>query len=373
MHSKGQSRELTQTDNHSFFDLECAFFKSGDFRLKLMEAGQPTQTPTVSVIIPAYNAAGLIAKCINSALAQTYRDFEIVVVNDGSPDTALLECAIAPYQGRVRYVKQENRGPSGARNLGILQAVGQYIAFLDSDDEWLPQHLSEQMSMFVEDPSLDLVYADYALIRDGRRVGHGFGLEPQHPPVSFEKILTEECTVGTSTAVAKRRTLIDAGLFDERFRCCEDFDLWLRMSFRGAKISHGSGLHMLHRLAPESLSGNRYAMKRARIEVYEKSANSLPVSAAQRSLIDSLILKNEAECQTDLVKQHLHEREYSKALQAAKLASQTKRNWKMRATVLGLQKVPGVFRHCHAAYERLLAIAHGIRRIGSRGQICGAQ
>jgi glycosyltransferase involved in cell wall biosynthesis len=328
-----------------------------------METGQPRRTPTVSVIIPAYNTAGLVAGCIDSVLGQTYRDFEIIVVNDGSPDTDLLECALDPYTQQIRYIKQENRGPSGARNFGILHAAGKYIAFLDSDDEWLPHHLSDLMSMLRNDPSLDLVYADYVLVKDGKRVGNGFGLEPQHPPVSFERILTEECTVGTSTTVARRQALIDAGLFDERFRCCEDFELWLRMSFHGARISYQGGFHMLHRLAPESLSGNRYTMKRARIEVYKKSL-TLPVSAAQRALIDSLILKNEAECQTDLVKQHLHNREYLKALEAAKLASQTKRNWKMRATVLGLQRLPGVFRHCHAAYERSLAVANGIRRIG---------
>jgi glycosyltransferase involved in cell wall biosynthesis len=335
-----------------------------------MEASQRSQTPTVSVIIPAWNTAGLIAECIDSVLAQTYRDFEIIVVNDGSPDTDLLERVLAPYEKQIRYVRQENRGPSAARNLGILLATGKYIAFLDSDDEWLPQHLSEQMSILTKDSSLDLVYADYVLVRNGKRVGHGFGLEPQHPPVTFEKILTEECTVGTSSTVAKRQALITAGLFDERFRCCEDFDLWLRMSFRGAKITYHSGLHMLHRLACESLSGNRYTMKRARIEVYKKAA-SLPVSVAQRALIDFLILKNEAECQTDLVKQHLQKREYSKALQAAQFASQTKRNWKMRATVLGLQKLPGVFRYCHAAYEQSLAIVNGIRRMASTSTLQG--
>src|SRR5277367_46206 len=229
-----------------------------------MEAAQPRQTPTISVVIPAYNAAGLIGECLKSVLAQSYRDFEIILVNDGSPDTDLLERALAPYQQSIRYIRQENRGPSGARNLGISQAEGEYIAFLDSDDVWLPHHLSEQIATVRQDPSLDLVYSDSILIRDGRQVGNAFGLEPQHPPVSFEKILTEECTVGTSSTLAKRQALINAGLFDERFRCCEDFDLWLRMSFRGAKISYQSNVHLLHRLAPESLSGNRYVMKRAR-------------------------------------------------------------------------------------------------------------
>jgi GT2 family glycosyltransferase len=218
------------------------------------------------------------------------------------------------------------------------------------------------MTMLLEDPSLDLVYSDYMLVREGRQIGNAFRLEPQHPPVTFEKILTEECTVGTSTTVAKRHALIDGGLFDEQYRCCEDFDLWLRMAFRGAKMNHQGDVHMLHRLAPDSLSGNRYTMKRARIAVYKKTTN-LPLSPAQRTLIDSLIWQNEAECQTDLAKRHLHEREYSKALEAAENASRTKKNWKMRATVFGLRKIPGIFRYCHGAYERSLKIFHSVRRL----------
>jgi glycosyltransferase involved in cell wall biosynthesis len=334
-----------------------------------MEAAQPRQTPKISVVIPAYNAAGLMAECLKSVFAQSYQDFEIILVNDGSPDTDLLERALAPYQQRIRYMRQENRGPSGARNQGILQAEGVYIAFLDSDDVWLPHHLSEQIDMLRQDQSLDLVYSDSMLVRDGKQVANAFGLEPQHPPVSFEKLLTEECTVGTSSTLAKRQALIDAGLFDEQFRCCEDFDLWLRMSFRGAKIGYRSSVHLLHRLAPESLSGNRYVMKRARIEVYKKTINCLPVSTAQRTLIESLIEKNEAACQTDLAKRHLHDRDYPKALEAARLASLTKQNWKMRTTVLGLENLPGIFRYCHSAYERALAVAHRIRRVGSRPKL----
>ncbi len=92
----------------------------------------------VSVIIPAYNAAGLISETLQSVFAQTYRDFETIVVNDGSPDTAALEAVLRPFADRLVYLRQENRGVSAARNAGIRAAQGRYVAFLDSDDLWEP-------------------------------------------------------------------------------------------------------------------------------------------------------------------------------------------------------------------------------------------
>src|ERR671939_2007579 len=97
--------------------------------------------PAVSVIIPAYNAAAHIGAALDSVFAQTFTDYEVIVVNDGSPDTPELERALDAYAGRLLYVRQENRGPSGARNAGIRRARGEYVALLDSDDLWLPAYL----------------------------------------------------------------------------------------------------------------------------------------------------------------------------------------------------------------------------------------
>jgi len=324
-------------------------------------ATQESTPALASVVIPAYQCADHIADALESVLSQTFSDYEILVVNDGSPDTDALERSLLAYESKIRYFKQENRGPSGARNLAMANARGQYVAFLDSDDTWLPHHLAEQIDMLRRNPDIDLVYADSTLVRDGVTVGHAFGSEPQHPPVTFEKILSEECTVGTSSTVARRQALIDAGLFDERFRCCEDFDLWLRMAFLGCHMDYHSGVHVIHRLSPDSLSGDRYVMKRARIEAYQKALSTLPISSAQRELIERLIAKNEAECQTDLAKQFLHSGEYAKALEAAQRASSAKKNWKMRAAVFGIRRAPRAFRIYHAAYQQLLLALHRIR------------
>jgi glycosyltransferase involved in cell wall biosynthesis len=104
-----------------------------------------TGSPLVSVIIPAYDVAEFIGEALDSVFAQTFTDYEVIVINDGSPDTAKLERALAPYLSRIVYLKQENRGVSAARNTGINAARGSLIAFLDGDDVWLPNYLEVQV------------------------------------------------------------------------------------------------------------------------------------------------------------------------------------------------------------------------------------
>src|SRR5260370_36425543 len=98
--------------------------------------------PSVSVILPAYNTASLIAEALDSVFVQNYRTFEVIVINDGSPDTEALEQALTPYLERIVYVAQRNRGPPRARNTGIRRARGEFLAFLDSDDRWTPEYLA---------------------------------------------------------------------------------------------------------------------------------------------------------------------------------------------------------------------------------------
>src|SRR5688572_129688 len=129
--------------------------------------------PLVSVVIPAYNSAAFIAETLDSVFAQSFADYEVLLVNDGSPDTPALEAALAPYRDRITYLVQANTGPSGARNLAIRRARGEFIALLDSDDVWLPEYLAEQVRRLRDDPSIALIYSDGIITGgplDGRRL-----------------------------------------------------------------------------------------------------------------------------------------------------------------------------------------------------------
>src|SRR5438270_13228585 len=115
--------------------------------------------PSISVVMPAYKVAPYIGEALESVFAQTFTDYEVIVVNDGSPDTEDFEQAIEPYISRIRYLRQENRGASVARNTGLQAARGEFIAFLDADDLWLPPYLDQQMK-FIRERGCDLACAD---------------------------------------------------------------------------------------------------------------------------------------------------------------------------------------------------------------------
>ena len=136
--------------------------------------------------------------------------------------------------------------------------------------------------------------------------------------MTFESLVVEDCSIGTSSVVASRQALIQAGLFDLRFKRCEDFDLWLRMSFQGTRMDYSRSAGLYHLVTENGLSSNRYLMGKALIEVYEKTASALPLSAAQRELIRQRIEKIQGACQTELVKEFLDAGEYDRALDTAR-------------------------------------------------------
>ena len=194
--------------------------------------------PRVSVVIPAYNAAEYIAEALASVFSQTFSDFEVIVVNDGSPDTPALEAALEPLRGRIIYLKQSNSGPSAARNLGIQQSRGELVAFLDSDDAWLPEYLAEQMKPFNAPPAPDVVCADMSTYGSAhvhrttltRRPG------PEQEYLSLSDLLALDFVVLPSATVARRDVLLGAGGFDATIVRGEDWDLWMRIAYQGGTI-----------------------------------------------------------------------------------------------------------------------------------------
>jgi glycosyltransferase involved in cell wall biosynthesis len=303
----------------------------------------PQGNPLVSVVIPAYNTARYIPATLNSVLSQTIKEFEILVINDGSPDTFDLEFALRPYGSRVRYIKQENRGPSAARNVGIREARGKYVAFLDSDDLWFPEHLANQVSALENDPSLGLIYSNGIHVADEWPISIAFERTPQQEPVTFESLLREDCTVGTSGTVAVRQAILEAGLFDEGLRRCEDFDLWLRMAHRGVRMTFTRNIQIYHRLA-NGLSGNPILMKQGRADVYRRAGLLPKITESQRQTIQRKISEIEHEIQVEIIKELLLSGRYDDARRAAQQAARTAPTWKLRAVVIGLRFFPGLVR-----------------------------
>jgi glycosyltransferase involved in cell wall biosynthesis len=185
--------------------------------------------PRVSVIIPTYNRAAWVTQAVETVLAQTFRDFELIVVDDGSTDGAAE--TLAGFSGQLSVIRHlERRGVSAARNTGINAARGQWLAFLDSDDLWLPEKLAKQMAFLEARPEYLLCQTEEIWIRRGVRVN-----PPRHCRKTEGDIFLPSlarCLISPSAVALHRRLLENHGGFDETLPAAEDYDLWLRLTWR---------------------------------------------------------------------------------------------------------------------------------------------
>lgn len=316
-------------------------------------SGGASAPPAVSVIVPAYNTAPFIADTLASVLAQTMADFEIVVVNDGSPDTPELERELTPFRDRIRYIVQDNRGLSAARNTGIAAAAGRYIALLDSDDTWEPEYLQRQLEVLERD-QLDIVYANATTFGDPLRAGRRFmDVHPSTGDVTFESLVTQRCNVMVSV-LARREALVDAGLFDESLRSSEDFDMWLRVLLNGGRIGYQREPLVGSRLRKGSLSANGVSMCQHIVRVLDKVAADARVTAPQRALV-----AERREYFSALLKLHEGKRAFfagDHRLAAAALAEANVRlrRKKLAVAVLLLRLVPGLLLRAYDLRDRLV-------------------
>ena len=195
--------------------------------------------PKVSVIIPSYNSEKTVPLTVESALAQTYKDIEVIVVDDGSTDGTRQ--ALAPYMDRIRYIPQENKKHSGARNTGVKAAQGEYLAFLDSDDLWLPEKIERQVAVLDQHPDVVLVACVARYIdqegnparSSGRPVERYSGVVEEPSNWTRRLFLGDAVPGGGSSAMVRREALLQAGMFDEGLDYAEDWDTWMRVSFLG--------------------------------------------------------------------------------------------------------------------------------------------
>ncbi len=231
----------------------------------------------VSVVIPTYNRRDWVREAIESVLNQRVPPFEVIVVDDGSEDDTVS--VVRGFGGRVRYERIGRRGVSAARNVGVGLSRGSWIAFLDSDDLWLPDKLSIQMDFLRANAAYRICQTEEVWVRNGRRVNpKKYHEKPEG--YCFERLL-ERCLVSPSAVVLGRSLLDEAGGFDEEMPACEDYDLWLRI---GCRYPIGLVRHPLvikrggHR---DQLSRSIPSLDRWRIRALEKVLRSGRLTPAQ--------------------------------------------------------------------------------------------
>jgi glycosyltransferase involved in cell wall biosynthesis len=244
---------------------------------------------SASVVIPAYNVQRQLPRAIQSVLDQTLPPLEVIVVDDGSTD-GTSEVA-RRFGGIVRCVRQENAGAGSARNHGVREARGEFIAFLDADDEWYPHHLDEAARVLTTYPALDWLCAPYEERAESgkrqRRRYIGPLLKNEVCIADFFRAQAEYWFVWTSTIVVRRQVVLEAGGFDESMRRGQDMDLWLRIALRHPQIGYSRRLGAIYWRRPGSISdigpGAEIEPLLKRIEKLDGAAVQMGPDAVKRS------------------------------------------------------------------------------------------
>ncbi len=241
----------------------------------------------VSVIIPTYNRLTKVKDAIDSVLSQTYRDFALWVVDDGSTDGTAE--ALRAFGKRIRYISQDNRGVSAARNLGMRVSRGKYVAFLDSDDLWEPKKLEIQVGCMEANPQFPLCFTDEVWIRKGARVNP----KKRHAKYSgwiFEKCLPL-CIISPSSALMKRSLFDEIGGFDETLPVCEDYDFWLRVTCRYPVLFIDKKLIVKRGGYADQLSTRSWGNDRYRVMALEKLLHSQDLKAEEKRLASGELVR----------------------------------------------------------------------------------
>lgn len=229
--------------------------------------------PKVSVVIPAYNAMTYLPETLNSVLKQTFSDFEVVIIDDGSTDLIQAWIAQNITDPRVRLITQANQGLSGARNTGIANAQGEYVAFLDADDVWEPTKLEKQVNYLDNNSTVGLVYNWTAFIdAEGKPTGRIMGGDIEGDVL--EEILQHNI-IDCPSVVVRRKCFETVGMFDITLRSVEDWDMWIRIAARYPLAVIKEPL-VYYRQHSSNMSKNWRVMEQAFHQVIEKSFQSVP-------------------------------------------------------------------------------------------------
>ena len=245
----------------------------------------------ISVIVPTYNRAQQLPRTLDSILCQSCSPKEIIVVDDGSTDETLA--LMTSEYPEIVFIQQQNTGVSSARNVGIKRASGDWIAFLDSDDEWLPEKLEIQMKALYENPEIKICHTNEIWIRNGKRVNP----KKKHEKFGgwiFQKCLPL-CCISPSSVIIHKSIFKEIGLFDYSLPVCEDYDLWLRITARNPVLYIEEPFLIKYGGHEDQLSKKYWGMDRFRIKSLEKIISSrvlseLDENAAKKMLMEKIYI-----------------------------------------------------------------------------------
>ncbi len=284
--------------------------------------------PAVSIVIPAYNVAEFISETLDSVLAQKYTDYEIIVVNDGSPDTPQFERALHNYWENIIYIRQQSKGSAPARNTAIKHSRGGLIAFLDADDIWLPDFLASQVAFLGR--GYDMVYCD----------AYQFGMRsvlrktfmdtaPSDGEVTAKSLLDYSCNVLTSSTVAKKEAIERAGSFENKRVKAHDFHLWIRMAKTGAKIGYQKKQLLKYRVHLASLSGDSVQRVEREINVFNRVKEDVELTSEESAVVEKRLAALGADLHVEIGKTMLLNEDFASAYREFAEANRQRRSFRL--------------------------------------------
>lgn len=256
----------------------------------------------ISVVIPTYNRKKYIKRAIDSVIRQSYKSFEIIVIDDGSTDGTYELIKQSYSSSQISLKKQKNKGVSAARNKGVKLAKGDWIAFLDSDDEWFENKLELQAREIKKSKTFMICHTNEIWIRNGIRVNQ-MKKHQKYGGAIFKKCL-DMCRISPSSVMIHRRIFDEIGLFDEDLIICEDYDLWLRISSKYPVLYIDSMLIKKFGGHEDQLSKNINGIEQFRIQSLEKILKTLPLKHSYFNSAKNMVLKKLRIYRSGLIKRN---------------------------------------------------------------------
>jgi glycosyltransferase involved in cell wall biosynthesis len=304
---------------------------------------QSAITPYVSVIVPAYNSALYIVAALNSVLEQTYRDFEIIVIDDGSTDETR---AIAErYRDRgVRVIWQPNAGPTAARNRGLTIAKGKLIALLDSDDLWEPTYLETMVQFLALHPETSIAFPDVLYFGISKFAGRRFQeVYPPNVPITFSKLVRGVSHVCLD-ATLRREVFDRVGFFDEKIWSAGDFDFWLRALHAGCRIEPVEKVLVKYRRHSSSMSLGRVQPLLSGIQALEKWRGRQDLTEDENEAVEFALAEWQHSVNVARAIENIHRKQYSVAAECLRQAHAHTPNWRFQVSRVGLAIAPRIVR-----------------------------